>query len=451
MKYPESESSTIEFKEALPKNNQILKTIIGFCNQNGGKLIIGIENDGTIKGLEKDEIEKALEYLDKSIYEATNPNIIPLVYAQTIGNKTILIIEVSAGMNKPYHIRSEPIDRGTYIRLGRSTVLATPDIIKELSWASRGQAFDTLPLQLAKMDALDENKIKNFFLKRKNRQEVPESYNKALASYHIITDEHGHKYPTIAGILLFGKEPQRFLSDAFIICSRFAGLEGRQALATRDCSGTLLEQYEEAYSFILSKLNRSFTITGKVRKEKLEIPEEAIREALINALIHRNYNINSTTKIAIFDNRIEIFSPGGFPGPLSENNLRSGLTYTRNFAIAKVFRELGFSERLGTGLLKIFSSYEEYGLKEPRIIEGENYVKYILPRTRELEPTRAIISEEEKSIRNLFEVASELSIADIITSLQIPRTTAGRRINSLVKKGILRKTGVGSKTRYSLS
>jgi len=451
MKYPESESSTLEFKESIPKNNQILKTIIGFCNQNGGKLIIGIENDGTIKGLEKEEIEKALEYLDKSIYQDTNPNIIPLVYAQTIGNKTVLIVEVSAGMNKPYHIRSEPIDKGTYIRLGRSTALATPDMIKELSWASRGQAFDTLPMHLAKIDDLDEDKIKNFFLKRKNKQEIPESYNKALASYHIITDEHGHRYPTVAGILLFGKEPQRFFPDSFMICSRFAGLEGRQALATLDCTGTLLEQYEEAYSFVLSKLNRSFTITGKVRQEKLEIPEEAIREALINALIHRNYNINSTTKIAIFDNRVVILSPGGFPGPLSEKNLRSGLTYTRNFAIAKVFRELGFSERLGTGLLKIFSSYEEYGLKEPRIIEGENYVKYILPRVREQEPTRAIISEEEKSIRNLFEVASELSMADIIATLQIPRSTAGRRINLLIKKGILRKTGVGSSTRYSLA
>lgn len=451
MKYPESESSTLEFKESLPKNNQILKTIIGFCNQNGGKLIIGIQDDGTIKGLESDEIEKALEYLDKSIFSETNPNIVPLVYAQTIGKKTVLIIEVSAGMNKPYHIRSETIDQGTYIRLGRSTVRATPDIIKELSLASRGQPFDALPVHLAKMDDLDVHKINEFFLKRKNSPKIPDSFDKALAAYHIITDEYGHRYPTVTGILLFGKEPQRFFSDAFIICSRFAGLDGRQALATRDCTGTLFEQYEEAYSFVLSKLNRSFTITGIVRQEKLEIPDDALRESLINAIIHRNYNVNSTIRIAVFDNRIEIFSPGGFPGPLSEKTLRSGLTYTRNYAIVKIFRELGLSERLGTGLLKIFASYEEYGLKEPQIIEGENYVKYILPRSSERESVANHISEQEKEVRNLFEVASELSMADILTTLQISRTTAGRRLESLVKKGILRKTGAGSGTRYSLA
>ena len=131
MKYPKQESSTIEFKQELPKNEQIIKTVIGFCNQKGGKLIVGVKNDGTITGLDEEKIQTVLEFLDKAIFEASSPPIIPKIYAQNIGKKTILIIEVSSGMNKPYFIKSKGLEKGTYVRLGRSTLRATSDMIEE--------------------------------------------------------------------------------------------------------------------------------------------------------------------------------------------------------------------------------------------------------------------------------------------------------------------------------
>src|SRR5271170_4849023 len=125
MKYPEVESSTLEFKTTLPENDQIIKTITGFCNRNGGKLIIGIQPDGTIASIPEEEIEKVMEYAHRSIFQASSPPIIPRVHSQRVADKTLLIIEVSSGMNKPYYRKSEGLDKGTYIRLGCSTVRAT--------------------------------------------------------------------------------------------------------------------------------------------------------------------------------------------------------------------------------------------------------------------------------------------------------------------------------------
>src|SRR5437016_4260220 len=131
-RYPESESVLLEFKREIPKNEQIIKTIIGFCNQKGGRLILGIDDDRTIVGLPENQINQLLESLDHSIYDTCYPPIIPLLSTQAFGDKTILIIAVSSGMSKPYFKKSEGMERGTYIRIGRSTVLATPAMIEEL-------------------------------------------------------------------------------------------------------------------------------------------------------------------------------------------------------------------------------------------------------------------------------------------------------------------------------
>jgi len=453
MKYPLQESSSIEFKREIPKNEQIIKTVVGFCNQNGGKLIIGVDDDGTIYGIPETKVNALLEYLDKSIYEAVVPPVIPQVYTQRIGDKIILIIEVSTGANKPYYIKSEGLEKGAYIRLGRSTMPANADTIEELKWRSRGLSFDTLPVYHATIKDLDLKAFNEFLALRKSDRKGPKNINDLLLSYQLITHEHAHTYPTVGGILLFGKQPQHFFSEAFIICSHFSGTEGRQAIASRDCTGTLMQQFNDAYDFVLSRLNVSFTIKGPRRIEQLEIPKDALREMLINAIIHRNYHINGPTKIAIYENRIEIFSPGTFPGSLDVHNLKMGITYIRNKAIAKVFREMGYMEKLGTGFITLFESYKKYELPTPHVIEGVNYIKCILPRPsgrvtvlKKMEET----DDVRGSILNLFATSTALSMGEITKSLHMPRTSLGRKLAELVKTGVLKKTGKGKATRYVL-
>ncbi len=147
----------------------------------------------------------------------------------------------------------------------------------------------------------------------------------------------------------------------------------------------------------------------------LEIPEVAIREAIVNAIIHRNYHISAPAKVSLYDNRIEIFSPGDFPGQLTQDILRCGISYIRNYAITKVFHEIGYIEKLGSGLNAIFESYEERGLEEPSVVEGPNFVKCILPRpSARGKASPESIDEDLQRIIRLFKTSGELSISDVI-------------------------------------
>ena len=179
----------------------------------------------------------------------------------------------------------------------------------------------------------------------------------------------------------------------------------------------------------------------------LEIPKTAIREVLLNAIVHRNYHINAPAKVAIYDNRLEIFSPGVFPGPLDVHNLKMGLTYIRNNVICKVFWESGYIEKLGSGFITLFESYEKRDLYPPEVIEGENFIKCVLPRPAfSLKPSP--IKDETQKILALFELSEEITISDIMKILHLSRPTAGRRLAELINKGILQQVGKGKATRY---
>lgn len=306
--------------------------------------------------------------------------------------------------------------------------------------------IDLSSLYHATADDLDMEAIENFFSIRKSKKKS--TIDAILASFYIINEEHKRRYPTVTGMLLFGKRPEKYLPEAFIICSRFSGISGRTAIASQDCTGTLFEQFEMAFAFILKHLHHSFIVRGKKREEKLELPEIAIREALLNAVVHRNYHNQAPVKIAIYDNRIEIFSPGDFPGPINTSNLLSGLTYIRNPGISKIFRQAKYIEKLGSGFNNLFQSYENWGLKDPEVIEGENYIKCLLPREKQKGSRGLEDANEEERILNLFNQTEELTISDVITLLGIARATAGRRLNGLVKTLKLKKIGSGKATSY---
>lgn len=451
MKYPEPESTFLEFKRELPKNDQLVKTIVGFCNRYGGKIIIGVNDDRTIIGIPDNDVEKMMESLDRMIYEATSPPIMPLVYTRAIGNKTVLCIEVSKGMNKPYYRRSEGLENGVYIRVGRHTLRANADLCEELKWQSRGITFDTLPVYQASTELdIDRRKIEDFFQKRKGRPKVKIT-EELLEAYNICIKEHGKIYPTSAGILLFGTNPQHYFSESMVICTHYAGIDGREALATKDCVGNLFEQYHEITAFIFSRLYHSFTIKGFEREEILEVPEIALREVLLNMLVHRNYHIKSPAKISIYDNRIEFFSPGDFPGPLDTQNLLEGMSFLRNPAICKAFREAHLIEKLGTGLIALFNSYMQMDLPTPQVIEGTSFVKCVLPRNTpkiKVAQLKINLALPLKAVYDLFGLSNEVTVAQVMATLDLPRSTAGRRLATLVQANLILKKGAGRSARY---
>lgn len=442
--YPEPESSTIEWKEEAPLHKQIIKTVVGFCNQNGGKLVLGVKNDGVIKGLLEEKIERLMEELDQAIYQACTPPIIPRIYRQRFGEHSVLVIETSAGMNKPYYIRSEGQDKGTYVRIGRNTMHATPEMIQELKWQSQGITFESTLVYKASRGEIDDQKVRTFLVSRKNRGSSSVT-DRILEAYHLIRFEHAKCYPTVAGILLFGKRPQHFFSEAMIICTHFKGTQGREAIGTIDCEGTLFEQFEQAIAFSVGRLARSFTIKGMKRYEVLEIPEIAIREALLNALIHRNYHQLAPIKISLFDDRIEILSPGTFPGPLDPTNLQSGITFLRNPLICRVFREANYVEKMGTGLVTIFKSYKQHGLPAPSITEDHAFVRCILPRGQ----MKAIRSLPENT-KDIYEMicSGEKTLEDLMAAFSLSRSSAWRRLKKLIDSGLVIRIGRTRGAKY---
>lgn len=447
MRYPESESNRLEFKRELPQKDQIVKTVIAFCNLHGGKLVIGVNNDRSIVGLPENQLEDTIESIKQSIFDACSPQIMPRLYIQRFADVAILVVEVSEGMNKPYYRRSKGISKGTYIRLGRHTMHASNELIQELKWQSSGIDFEVTPSYQATMDDLDHDAIKNFLANRLNHGTLILD-DSTLKSYNIISYDQAKKFPSVLSILLFGRDPQQYYSEAMIICSHFQGTKGRETIATVDCKGTLFKQFNQAFAFINDRIYRSFNITKLKRSEKLEIPEIAIREALLNAIVHRNYHIKAPTKIAIYDDRIEIFSPGYFPGPIRIDNLTAGITYLRNPALGKILREAGYIEKLGSGFITIFSTYEKANLQKPEVIEGENFIKCILPRiSRAVE--NDVLTDTDR-IMQLFNVSHEITIKEITQQLSISKATATRRINEMIENGLIRRTGKTKGIRYKL-
>lgn len=449
MLYPEKESSILEFKKEIPIKQQIVKTIIGFCNLYGGRLVLGVDDNRQIIGIPEDAIDQITESLHRSIYESCTPLIIPSIHSQRIDDKVLLFIDVSSGMTKPYYLTSEGMNQGTYCRIGTQTIKATPEMIQDLQWQTRGRAPDEMPVHHALTDDLDKESITTFMNNRiQHAREY--SYEELLYHYSLLIKEHNRSYPTIGGLLLFGKAPQKHLTEAFIICTHFKGISGREALATRDITGQLFGQYEKALAFVLSQLNRSFVIAGAgQRSEELEIPEEALREVILNAIIHRNYQTPAPIKISIFDDRIEVFSPGNFPGPILQHQLEMGLTFVRNRIIARVFREAGYIEKLGSGFLTLFETYRKRGFTLPVVIEGHGFVKCILPRPSVNEPKQTHVTGRQEMVMQLFHLSDEIRISDVMTHLKISRSTASRILNELVKKEKLHRIGEGAAIRYT--
>lgn len=450
MKYAAKESSTLEFKRELPSKQEISKSIIGFCNLYGGRLVIGVEDSGEVAGIPERGIDELIDNIHQSIYHNCTPTIIPEIYTQRIEDKLILIIEVAEGMNKPYYHAAKGIEEGTYLRMGRQTMKASTDLINEMKWQAKGRSPDSKPVYPSSIEDLDLNAVERFLKNRIQKEDPVENHSleEMMLHYKILVKDHSRVVPSIGGMLLFGKNPQQYISEAFIIGTHFQGNSGREVLATRDFKKTLFDQFQDAVAFVISRLNRQFSIhKAGPREEHLEIPEVAIREVALNALVHRDYFLPGPAKIAIYDDRLEIFSPGTFPGPLNIHNLEMGITYIRNFVISRILREAGYIEKLGSGFITLFKTYREENLPTPVVTEGAGFIKCILPR-RALKSRLQTSDVPEQQVMKLLLIGNEIQAADVIRELSISRATATRLLRKMVEQGLLTKTGTGSATKY---
>jgi len=436
--YPDRESRSLEFKSTLPHFSHLIKTCVAFANGLGGKIIIGIDDKSRkIIGVDDKVRDRIYDEFPNSLYDATSPGLLAEIYEKRFNDLSVMIIEIPTSIKKPVFIKNEGIPHGVYLRAGSNTRKATPEYIDELMRENKRISFDEEVIH-EDIAILSKSLLKQIF----KRTDI----ERLIAEKIIIRSSANSEnyYPTVTGVLAFCENPHLYIPEAIIYCTRFRGTEGRHIIQSEEITGPIAKQVEISFELVKTWLMRDYKLFGARLKGKMIIPEVAIREAIINALIHRKYWIPGATKIALYDDRLEIFNPGNFPGILDPNHLGDGTTYLRNPHLARVARRFGLVEKLGTGIRLIFESCQQEGLKKPEYIESTDSIKIVFS----FLPAEDKFSVDKEKLLRLFNMRKEVKLSDVEKYLQVSRNTATRKLNQLVQTGEIRRTGKGPSVRY---
>jgi ATP-dependent DNA helicase RecG len=433
------ESKTVEYKREMPSNlAAIIKTCVGFANTAGGKIIFGVEDKTlAIIGASEKSIDYAMEAIASAVYQSVSPPLVPEVYTQIVGNKELIIVEISRGSSPPYFVKSLGSKKGVYVRVGPSTRAASEEYIKELLSLKTQGSYDFEPSPLD-VEALDSRLLQEAFGR------AP-SQNLLLSEKVLYRTTSKNLMTTNAAVLAFAHNPQDTIVESGIICSRFKGIAGREIIETLEIDGPISEQITNALSFLERHLERNYRFRGaRLRGESL-IPQDALREAVANAVIHRKYQIPARIKIAIFDNRIEIFSPGGLPGLLTINNLGDGSSHLRNPLLAKFARRLRLVEKLGSGIRLMFESCAKGKVVPPRFYEDGDFLKVVFS----FESVKAPTDDLYCIVKNLFAESPRARSRDILQLTNASRNTVTNVLNRLIKEKLIKRFGKGAGVYYS--
>jgi ATP-dependent DNA helicase RecG len=365
----ENEGKTLEFKESTKSLMGIVKTVVAFANTAGGTIVIGVK-DGTkeIVGLSDALMEE--EKVANAIADSIAPLLTPDIEIQTIRNKELIIIRIAHGVG-PFHIKSEGLEKGTYIRFGSTNRIVDHETLDSLRLLAKKIYFDELPNPRGKLHHGSIIKAFDQINKRSN--------DHTLENLGITAIHSGKVMSTNGGILLFGENRMKLFPDSLIRCGRFKGTTKEKILDQLDIEEPLPFAIDIITGFIERNVRKEGRIGRIYREDILEYPPAAIREAVVNALLHTDYAMTGCNiQIAIFDDRIEFWNPGGLPFGQTIERAISGSSRIRNRVIARVFRELKIIEQWGSGLKKILETCKKQGLKTPSIEELNNQFRLTL-------------------------------------------------------------------------
>ena len=437
--YSGRESKNLEFKSKLPPFNVIIKTCVAFANGFGGKIIIGVEDKtGRIIGVSDKDRNRLYEDFHNSLYDSVAPALMARVWEKSFNDLSVLVIEILPGPKKPYFLKSYGIPKGVYIRVGSCTRRANDDYVEELVREGQRMPFDE-ELIGGSTDIL-------------SRELLQEYYDGKVLDKRLLSDKiigifpaNSDRYlPTVAGVLFFSPTPHMYISEAVVLCTQFKGDKGREIIRTEELKAPLGQLADNAFNLVCSWLQQGYQLEKTRLKRKIPIPEEALREAIINALIHRKYSIPGAVKVAVYDNHCEVFSPGSFPGVVDVTNLGDGTTYLRNPVVARIARKMGLAEKLGSGIRLIFDSCQKAGLKKPEYYEDGDFVKVVFS-------FESIQRKDSSEIMDFIKQRGKLTNKDVMKLLNVSRNTATRKLNVLMKQGKLIRCGKGPSVYYCLN
>ena len=340
------EGKTLEFKRNLSSPKNILKTLTAFANTAGGILLIGIEDKSkAVIGIEKPLDEE--ERLCSLIMDSIEPRLVPNIEIINWKGRILIGVEVYPSPQRPHWLKSIGREDGVLVRVGSTNRLADGPLTEELRRNALNICYDEEPLPQIKPDTLDVSLLSG--LKNINK-------NKML-TLKLLTHYQGRVVPTVGGVLLFGKTREMHFPDAWVQCGRFDGVNKSSILDQTDVRDNLPLALEKAFDFIKKHASRRAEFGELKRKDIWNMPLEAVREGLTNAIVHADYSqIGAPIRIAIFDDRIEIENPGLLLGGLTIESLRSGVSKLRNRVIGRIFKELNLIEEWGSGFQRMYDN-----------------------------------------------------------------------------------------------
>lgn len=439
--YPQRESKVLEFKSTVTKFDALVKTSIAFANGVGGKIVVGVDDKTrAILGVDEELREKVYERFPSSLYDLTSPRLVPQIYEQWFGGEAVLVIEIPPCLKKPCVLRSAGLPKGVYLRVGSTTRSAGEEHVEELMRENQRLFFDeeVVPIEL---NHLSDELLSVYYQPVKQAALLEDK----VIARAVVNREIFH--PTVAGLLLFAERPELYLPEALIICTRFAGSSGRDIIQTEEIKGPISKQIDVSFKLVASWLKRNYRLEGARLEAASLVPDAALREGIINAVMHRKYTIPGATKIALYDDRLEIFSPGNFPGHVNVNNLGEGITHLRNPTLARMAHKMGLIEKLGSGLRLMMDSCAQAKIALPEFSEDGDYVKVIF----RFQPLVTAVESDEERVLALLRLREAVKIHDIIAHLERSRTTVFKVLNRLVEKKLVQSVGKGPATRYALT
>ena len=370
----QGEDSQYQFKRTLTNADAFAAELAAFANANGGYIIIGVEDDGTISGLSREDIGRLNQLLSNAASQNIRPPLHPTTQNMTLPQGMIMVVNVTAGLNKPYMDNQGRI----WVKTGadKRHVTAREEIQRMFQETGLVYAEENL-IPDSSLQDLHRTRLAVYFENR--YQQTLEESGLALAqitkSLHISNGERLN----LAGLLLFGKNPQQF-RPAFMVKAVYidgTDIASQHYRDSEDIEGCLLDQYERSLAFITRNLHRLQAGQGINSLGKLEIPEITLQEVLVNALIHRDYFISAPIRILMFIDRVEIISPGHLPNHLTIEQIRFGLSNMRNPIIAShATRQMPY-RGLGSGIPRALENYAAIQLIDDR---AGNQFKVIIQR-----------------------------------------------------------------------
>ena len=445
------ESETLEFKKSLSEWREIVETVSAFSNTKGGIIIVGLDDNKNLAGI---TIGKGtIENLTNKILNNTEPKIYPEIEIVSKEKKKLLLIKVEKYPFDVVLAFGRPFKRA-----GKNTVRMSKDEYKRriLEIHKKEIYFDGEPLTDAKIEDVDDKKLRQFV--KKAREERKLDVDEKEPTRNILKKLKLLKGVSLANaaILLFGRTPEKFFNQIEIKCIRFKGIDVTgEMLDLKEIENDLFTEVQEVEKFIFSNISlKAWIEEGEIkRQERWEYPPKAIREALVNAIVHRDYRSSSKIQIRIFDDRIEFWNPGRLPEGWTVETLKEEHTSEPfNPLIARMFFWIGYIEEVGTGTNKMIKWCREWGLPEPNFQTKSGNIVVIFRKSKLTEEylERLGLDKKEMEIIQLIRERKKITSSDIQKKYGISKDTANRWLNKLIKLNLVERKGKGKAIYYTL-